>query len=152
MSGLVNEADVRAQIVAEAQKWLRTPYHHRARVLGAGVDCSMLLAEVYEGAKLIEHVEPDYPPDWHLHRSEELYIDWLLRCGGVEIEGPPQPGDVAVWRFGRTFSHGAIVVAWPTVIQAYLSRNVEYASALDEPLASRPVRFFSLLSAQHRSH
>lgn len=138
-------AEARQRVVMEACRWLRTPYHHKARVLGAGIDCSMLLAEVYEAARLIQHVEPDYPPDWHLHRSEELYVQWLERCGGVEIAGPPQPGDVAVWRIGRTYSHGAIVINWPTIIQAYIGRGVEYASAHDEPLASRPVRFFSLV-------
>jgi cell wall-associated NlpC family hydrolase len=30
---------LRSEIVAEARKWLDTPFHHNGRVLGAGVDC-----------------------------------------------------------------------------------------------------------------
>lgn len=36
----------RAEIVAEARKWLGTPYHHEARVLGHGVDCIGLILAV----------------------------------------------------------------------------------------------------------
>ncbi len=50
--------DIRAAVVAEAHRWLRTPYHKHGRVLGAGVDCSMLLAEVFEAAGAIPHVDP----------------------------------------------------------------------------------------------
>lgn len=138
-------AEQRQRVLSEAQRWLGTPYHHNARVLGAGVDCAMLVAEVFEAAGLIEHVDPAYPNDWHQNHSEQLYIQWLERCGAVEISGPPLPGDVAVWKFGRTHSHGAIVINWPVVLQAYIHRSVELASALDEPLASRDVRFFSMV-------
>ena len=49
-----------------------------ARVKGAGVDCLMLLAEVYERAGITAHVEPPfYVPDWHLHRDAERYLDGL---------------------------------------------------------------------------
>src|SRR5437660_5143962 len=47
----------RGLVVAEAETWLRTPYHHMARVKGAGADCLTLLAEVYEKAGVI----PQYP-------------------------------------------------------------------------------------------
>ena len=32
----------RAAVVAEAIAWLGTPYHHRARIKGVGVDCAQL--------------------------------------------------------------------------------------------------------------
>ena len=68
----------RTQVVAEAETWLRTPYHHMGRVKGAGTDCLMLLAEVFESAGVISRVEvPFYPPDWHLHRDAERYLDGL---------------------------------------------------------------------------
>ena len=36
----------RQRVVAEAETWLRTPYHHMGRIKGGGIDCPTLLAEV----------------------------------------------------------------------------------------------------------
>lgn len=36
----------RAQIVAEARRWVGTPYHHQARLRGVGVDCVGLIIGV----------------------------------------------------------------------------------------------------------
>src|SRR4051794_18561064 len=61
---------LRACVVREAESWIGTPFHHAARVKGAGVDCLMLLAEIYEHAGIAPHIEPSfYVPDWHLHRD-----------------------------------------------------------------------------------
>src|SRR5215471_11779007 len=93
----------RQAVLAEAIEWLQTPYHHAARVKGAGVDCLTLLAEVYERAGIIPHVEiPFYPPDWHLHRDAERYLEGVMQYAR-EIDGPPQPGDIAIFKFGRCF-------------------------------------------------
>ncbi|MDE2166546.1 MAG: hydrolase [Alphaproteobacteria bacterium] len=108
----------RAALVRCPRTWLRTPYHHRGRVKGAGADCAMLLAKVYAEADLVPVLAiPHYPPDWHLHRDAERYLGVLLDHV-VEIAGPPTPVDIALWRFGRCFSHGAIVVDWPVVLHA----------------------------------
>jgi cell wall-associated NlpC family hydrolase len=137
---------VRASVVAEAQRWLGTPFHHQGRIRGAGVDCAMLLAEVYECCGLIGRVDPGhYPPDWHLHRDAERYLDRLL-MHARELRGPPKPGDAAVFRFGRTYSHGAIVTAWPMVIHAYWAAgSVVWGDATRYPLAEREVRFFGVI-------
>jgi len=137
----VNTA-LRRAVVAQAESWIGTPFHHAARVKGAGVDCLMLLAEVYETAGVTAHIEPPfYVPDWHLHRDAERYLGGLGRYAR-EIASPA-PGDIALFRFGRTFSHGAIVVAWPRVIHAYWSIGVVWGDATLHPLAERPVRFFT---------
>src|SRR5262249_4757318 len=80
----------RAAVVAEAESWIGTPFHHAARVKGAGVDCLMLLAEVYERAGIVPHLEPPfYVPDWHLHRDAERYLEGLAPHAH-EIAGPSQ--------------------------------------------------------------
>ena len=118
---LGSEAAQRAAIIAEARSWLGTPYHHEARIKGVGVDCAQILVGVYSAVGLIEAFDiPHYPVDWNLHRDEERYLG-LLRRHTREIAGPPLPGDLAVWRFGRCFSHGAIVVEWPVVIHAHMN-------------------------------
>lgn len=145
-----NENEKRARVVAEAMTWLRTPYHKHGRVKGAGVDCSMLLAEVYEKAGIIARVYPEYAADWHLHKTRELYVEWLERFANEVTGRDPLPGDAVVWKFGRTFSHGAIVAEWPNVIQAYMNRPVELANAMqDEELRTRPMRVFEMAEFGH---
>jgi NlpC/P60 family putative phage cell wall peptidase len=134
----------RAAVVAEARTWLGTPYHHMGRVKGVGCDCLTLLAEVYAAAGIIAPVAEIqfYPPDWHLHRSAELYLAGVVERA-CEIDGPPQPGDIALFRFGRCFAHGAIVTNWPMLIHAWHSAGVVADSAVQPRLTGRPVRFFS---------
>jgi NlpC/P60 family putative phage cell wall peptidase len=139
-------SDLRQAIVAEAQTWLGTPFHHQGRVKGVGVDCAMLLAEVFHRCGLVPYVDPGYyPPDWHLHRDAERYLEKLLPYAH-ELPAPA-PGDVAVFRFGRTYSHGAIVIAWPRIVHAYWLRGVVWGDATLYPLVGRPVRFFGVIDA-----
>ena len=132
----------RATVVAEAVTWLGTPYHHMGRVKGSGTDCLMLLAGVYEAAGVIPHVDVTfYPPDWHMHRSTERYVEGLMQYAR-EIGSPPQSGDAVLFKFGRCFAHGAIVVEWPSLIHAWHNAGVVYGDATQGQLAGRPARFF----------
>jgi cell wall-associated NlpC family hydrolase len=146
----------RAQVVAVARSWLGTPYHPCGRIKGAGVDCLTLLAEVYAEAGVTQYINvPYYPHDWHLHRGRERYLEGLLRYAH-EINEPAGPGDIALWKFGRCFSHGAIVIEWPLIIHAYVGRacvleNAESALWLchigehaESHGKQRPVKFFSV--------
>jgi cell wall-associated NlpC family hydrolase len=135
----------REQVVRAAKEWIGTPYHPHAKLKGGGVDCAMFPIAVYQECGLLpaDYVPPYYSPQWHLHRSEELYLQEIDRfC--VEIAGPPQPGDFMVYRFGRTFSHGAIVVAWPQIIHSYVDHGVILSDgAADGALVSRECKFFA---------
>jgi hypothetical protein len=121
-----------------------------SRVKGAAVDCLTLLAEVYERAGVIPHVEiPFYSPDWNLHRDIERYLEGLLQYA-KDIEGPPQPADIVLVKFGRCFAHGAIVVEWPhKLIHAWSDqRRVCYGDATQSPFLigpnrQRPMKFFN---------
>lgn len=107
----------REKIVAEAMTWLRTPYHHHARVKGAGVDCAQILIAVYSAVGLVEEFDTgDYPPDWMMHRDEERYLGFVTAHAAQVDE--PLPGDVVLYKVGRCFSHGGIVIDWPTIIHA----------------------------------
>jgi cell wall-associated NlpC family hydrolase len=139
----MNNQDGRAAVVKEAESWLLTPYHHQGRIKGSGVDCAMLLAEVYENTGHIPHVDPrPYPPDWHLNRSEERYIGWVDKYAReVKI---PMPGDIALFKFGRCVSHGAIIVQWPIIIHSYLHEGVLLADGEHGILAGRLHKFYSI--------
>lgn len=138
----------REAVIAEARTWLRTPYAHAGRIKGAGVDCATLLAEVYTGVGIIPPVEISaYPPDWHLHRGEERYLDLVLAHAHEIKRGDAQPGDIALYQWGRTFAHGAIIAdpGWPAIIHAYMPAGCVIEDRGDGGrLAEREVRFFSL--------
>lgn len=135
----------RERIVAEARRWIGTPYHHRARVLGAGCDCLMLIVEAFTVAGLLpaDLVVPDYSHDMMFHSADSSYLDAVLAyCDEVE---QPRPGDVVLWQFGKTWSHGGIVADWPAVIHAYapIGQVIEMSVADDQRLQRRTPRFFT---------
>lgn len=145
----------RRLVIAEARKWIGTPYHSCADVRGAGVDCGMLIVRTFVDCGLIAPFDPrPYPEDWHLHRSEERYLGFVLeRCVEVAV---PKSGDIAVFRYGRCYSHGAIVTcAAPlSIIHAFqpaglvLEEPVMHNPALADP--TRRPRYFSLWPEETR--
>lgn len=144
----MDKVQQRSAVVAEALTWLGTPYHHHGRIKGAGVDCAQILCAVYEATGVVPHVEPgNYAREHHLHRDEEIYIDWIERCGGVEVQTPAL-GDIALFHWGRTWSHGAIVIELEpviTVVHSYIRRGVVLNRLTEEPLAGRVPRYWSVL-------
>ena len=139
----------RKQVLKEARAWLGTPYKHGADILNVGVDCLMLLVRVYAASRVIpKNFDPrPYPSDWHLHQCEERYLGGLLEfCDEVQT---PKPADVAIWQFGRAFSHAAIVMTPPAkggeIIHAYRpAKSVTLGHMTENLLADRPVKFFSM--------
>ena len=120
------EKVVRAAIVTEARSWLLTPWHHNARVKGAGVDCGQFLAAVFEAVGLVPHVETiDYPADFMMHRDDEIFLGYVERYATPLLNLEPLAGDVVLFRFGRVISHAGIVTQWPEIIHAYVdTKNV----------------------------
>ena len=115
--------DVRSRILAEAESWLGTPYHHLADVKGRGVDCAMLLVRVFVDAGAVEAFDPrkpePYTPDWFLHRSEEKFKGWVEQFGDKLPDGQaPAPADVVLFKIGRCASHGGIVIGPDLMIHA----------------------------------
>ena len=140
-------SDQRAAVVAEALSWQGTPYHHAAQLKGAGVDCAMLPAAVYRAAGLIpDFAVAHYPPDWHLHRDAERYLDTVTRYA-TEVPAPTGPGDFVLYRWGRCFAHGAIVIAWPEILHAMIHAGVIRDRGDAGRLADRARRFFTLWSS-----
>lgn len=110
----------RDAVIAAARTWLGTPYHHAAQIKGVGVDCITLLNAAYHEAGAIEKIEiPKYVRDWHLHRNAELYLQGLFKYAH-EVDAPKK-ADIVLYKFGRTFSHGAIVVEWPRIIHSFVN-------------------------------
>jgi len=108
----------RQSVVDECKTWLGTPYVHKGRVRGVGVDCGGLLYEVY--GRFFGPLKPypkDYPPDWTLHKENEIYLDFLE--GYVFPVSKPAVGGITMWKFGRNFAHGTIYIGDNTWIHAF---------------------------------
>lgn len=144
----MTEAEQRAAVTAEARTWVGTPYHDCAMIKGVGVDCAMILKAVYEGAGAVPLVEiAPYSPQWYLHQGEERYLNTIsLYADEIEQE-QAKPADIAVFRFGRCFAHGAIIIepGWPHIIHAYKqARAVTIGVGTLGYLADRNRKFFRL--------
>lgn len=107
-------------IVAEAITWRGTPYHHKGRSKGVGVDCGTLIYEVFKRVLGIpaEPFPNDYPEDWAMHREgNELYLDFIAPY--IRPTAKLLPADLVVYKYGRNFSHGTIYIGGGKVIHSY---------------------------------
>lgn len=111
------------------------------------MDCAMLLVRVYGDLGLIPKLEPrPYSPQWHLHRSEEIYLGWVeMYSKPVAV---PLPGDLVLYKFGRCVSHGAIVVSWPKIIHANLNIGCVVDDGTQGRLRNRVFGFYSLFGEE----
>lgn len=136
----------REEVVREALTWEGTPYHHHARIKGVGVDCAQLPAAVYEAVGIIPHLDPEYSEQWMMSRDEELYLSYVFPHAREIDRAEAKAGDFGIWKFGRTFSHGAIVIDPPTVLHAVIRGRAVVRANMDEEeeLKCRPARFFTV--------
>lgn len=144
----MTEQEQRAAVIAEAVTWLRTPFRDQSCCKGAGVDCCYLIKAAYENSGVHPNLDIGfYSPQIMLHTDRETYIEGILANGGHEItEAEVKPADIVLYRVGRIFGHGAIVVDWPTrIIHATrLLNGVGYSDTTrDKWLSLRERRFFS---------
>jgi len=114
-------------IVAEARRWLGTPYRHQASVMGVGTDCLGLVRGVWRAVVGPEPEKPPpYTPDW----AEALGRDDLLDAARRWLEEIPAgkacEGDVLLFRMaiGAPAKHAAIVSGPSKIIHAYWVRSV----------------------------
>lgn len=153
------EAAQRAAFIAEAGTWLRTPFRDCADKNGAGVDCAMLLVRSAVDTKVLAPFDPrPYPPQWHLNQDEERFLGWIQdTLGGVEVTSP-KAGDVAVVKFGRCYSHGAILVDDAgSIIHSHRTAGMCTRAHLREvilervtPDKPRPVKYFDIWARRRR--
>lgn len=143
----MTEAQQREAVVAEALTWLRCPYHQNARIKGVGVDCAQFPVAVYSACGLIPNLDPKYANQWHLNRREELYLDEVRKWAReVETFEEAGPGGFGLWQYGRTYSHGGILLPDGQVIHAVMDVGMVTIDSLTDAggLVDRPAKFFTL--------
>ena len=122
---------MRARALAEARRWIGTPYRHQASVRGVGCDCLGLVRGVWRRLYGVEpEPVPAYSSDWAERSGEESLLE-AARRRLVEI-GPEaaRPGDVLLFRMAREApaKHCGILSCIdgpePRLIHAYWGRSV----------------------------
>ncbi len=143
---IIDNGPARAAVLSEAMGWVDTRYHHHGRIKGVGVDCAQLLIAVYDAAGVVPAIDPgDYASDWNLHRSEEVFAGWLAKVGAV-LRAPAdeaQPGDIALFKFGRCFAHGAIFIEPQRVVHALVNDRVCTHYLHEAPLNGRELQIWN---------
>lgn len=110
-------------VVAEARRWLGTPYHHQASCRGVGCDCLGLVRGVY-AAVIGDATEtpPPYTPDWAVTGGRDVLLEAAARhLMPIEPADAFAIGDVVAFRYRQTWlaRHLAIVSAPDRMIHAY---------------------------------
>jgi len=125
MSGC--ETALRASVIAEARRWIGTPYHHQASCKHAGTDCLGLVRGVW---RTVIGPEPEglpaYAPDWAERAGEDALLAALNRHFVVRDVALTRPGDVLLFRIrtGGPSRHCAILTSPETLVHAWQGRAV----------------------------
>jgi len=90
----------RAAIVAEARRWIDTPYHHQASCIAVGVDCVGLVRGVWRELFGGEpETLPGYGRDWSEATGRETLLE-AARRHFIEVEpDAARAGDVLLFRY-----------------------------------------------------
>ena len=110
-----SEREQREEVIAEARRWIGTPFQDNQCCFGAGVDCAHFCHAVFVGVGVVKDQAIEHYSDQHmLHRDQELFLGYVLRAGAREIPlDAAQPADLILYKIGRVYAHGALVVEWP---------------------------------------
>ena len=94
-------------------EWKDTPFRHFCGVKGQGCDCIHFVARVFEELGILKwrkDIIPDYAKDWHLHRTEELLMQGILKelkVVAVDFSNLMN-GDIILFQYGRASAHASI--------------------------------------------
>lgn len=118
---------IRAAALAEARRWIGTPYHHRASTPGVGCDCLGLICGIWRklyGENACDL--PAYTPDWSGPEAAEDLLAGLRRHLVELSPGEARPGDILLFRPARNEPgrHCGILSDHGCFIHAYWRRTV----------------------------
>lgn len=128
----------RETVIAEARRWIGTPYRHQASALGLGADCLGLIRGVWRN--LIGHEPeqvPPYTPDWSEPSGEEVLLTAAFRWLSPKALTSRDLGEVIVFRMRETgvAKHLGITAERngnPTFVHSYTDHGV-VESSLSQP-------------------
>ena len=110
-------------VVAEARRWIGTPYRHQGATKGVGCDCIGLIRGVWRELYGSEpEVVPPYAPDWAERSRDERLLAAGQRLFGAPLSvAEAQPGDLLLfrWRADCCAKHAGILAGPDCFIHAY---------------------------------
>lgn len=111
-------------VVAEARRWVGTPYRHQASLRGVGCDCLGLVRGVWRALLGPEpEAAPPYAAGWiGATGAEPLLAACRRHLVAAEAEdGASMPGDVLVfrWRPGLPAKHCAVATGPDAMVHAH---------------------------------
>lgn len=127
----------RADIVAEARRWIGTPFRHQGRVLGVGVDCAGLVIGVAHALGLSSFDYTQYGRE----PANGLLLDICERHLNRMPLLDARPGDIYAMRFGAEPQHLAIVSDYG-IIHAYAPAGKCVEHRMDDVWRRRIVRAY----------
>jgi len=140
--------DARAVVVAEARRWIGTPYCHQASALGAGCDCLGLVRGVWRALHGAEPLPvPRYSADWVETAGGDMLWQALTRA--LRPAGPePGAGDVVLFRLRERSAAKHLGIVTETgpgarFVHAYSGHGV-VESPLSQPWRRRVVARFDM--------
>jgi NlpC/P60 family putative phage cell wall peptidase len=114
-------------VLAEAARWIGTPYRHQGARLGVGCDCLGLVRGIWRAIYGCEpEALPAYSPDWAETRDDDPLIE-AARRHMIEIDPlEARPGDMLVFRWRRHLpaKHLGIAARSSMLIHAYEGHSV----------------------------
>lgn len=123
-----------SDVVAEARRWIGTPYRHQASVHGVGCDCLGLLRGVWRARYGGEpEAVPAYTPDWSEADGAERMLEGAARHLLPVPDGAIAPGHVLIFRMRRSSvaKHVGIATGPDGFVHAYSGKGV-----VESPLSS----------------
>mgnify|MGYP005845597987 CR=1 FL=1 len=140
-------ADRCSEALAEARRWLGTPYCHRASVRGTGADCLGLVRGVWRVLNpAVPVVLPPYSPDWaEADGGERLWRALALHMR-EQPDGAARAGDVLLFRVrdrGAAKHLGILSRAAPSAFIHSYPRHGVVETALSAPWGRRVVASFA---------
>lgn len=109
-------------VIAEAERWIGTPYRHQGRMRGVGCDCIGLLLGIWRGLYgSVPEAPRNYAADWADGERGDSLLD---ACRRHFIERPVAemaPGDLLLfrWRPHLPARHAGIFTGQSRFIHAY---------------------------------
>jgi NlpC/P60 family putative phage cell wall peptidase len=120
-------SELELRIVAEARRWIGTPYRHQASARGEGADCLGLVRGIWRSLHGAEpETLPHYTADWaERGGSETLLQAAQTHLFPIAITAAGS-GDVILFRFAPDCpaKHCAVLSGPETMIHAWQGRSV----------------------------
>lgn len=135
------------RFLKEAMSWVGTKYVDMGEAKGAGADCAGYVKGALTQAELIEEFDKGYysPQQWlNRHFEDTTYLNTVLSIAYEIPESEVQPADIVLYRFVQSWTHGAIVVKWPSFVLHSIKPHGVCGANGTTGMLRRPRRFFRL--------